>query len=238
MALQPVYHSTMIGPLYGSGQVLSAHAVALLVLALLLNRTALGEYRSPDVINDLGNLLLTFVIVWAYMAYFDYMLAWIANLRHEAIWFLPRTRGGWGIVAVILIVLHLAVPFFLLLLRDVKQNPRALAAVSILLLAMHLLYCWWQVLPAFPDPGLWHWLDIAAAIGVGGIWLADFLWELPRFPFVAIHDASRRGTRRTPQQLSLFMMPGIAMRRRLIIARTANAATSSADFIDERASQP
>lgn len=191
MALQPVYHSTMIGPLYGSGQVLSAHAVALLVLAYLLRRTALAEYTSPDVLNDLGNLLLTFVIIWAYMAYFDYMLAWIANLRHEAIWFLPRTLGGWGVVAIVLVVLHLAVPFFLLLMRDVKQNPRALAAVAILILAAHLLYCWWQVLPAFPNPGLWHWLDVAAAIGIGGIWLADFFWELPRFPFVAMNDASR-----------------------------------------------
>ena len=191
MSLQPVFHSTMIGPLVGSGQVLSAQALALLVLALLLYRTPLAQYASADVFYDLGNLLLTFVIVWAYMVYFEYMLGWIANLRHEAAWFLPRTRGGWGFVALVLIVFHLAIPFFLLLMRDVKRRPRILAGVCVLILAAHLVFGFWQVLPAFPDPGPWHWLDAAAVIGIGGVWLACFLWELRRFPLVADHDASR-----------------------------------------------
>jgi hypothetical protein len=191
MALQPAFRSTIVGPLMGSGQVLSAHGLALIVLSVLLRRTALGEYAAPGAINDLGNLLLTFVVVFAYMVYFQYMLVWIANLKHEAAWFLPQTQGAWGVIALVLIVLHLGVPFFLLLMRDVKQNPRALAWVSGLILVAHLVYCFHRVVPAFDFSLAAHWVDIAAILGVGGLWLADFLWELRRFPFVAMNDPSR-----------------------------------------------
>ncbi len=169
---------------------LSGHAVAVIVLTCLLGRTALDEYLSSEVINDLGNLLLTFVIVWAYMVYFDYMLAWIANVQHETTWFIPRTTGVWGGVAVALVVTHLAIPFFVLLSRDVKRSPRALTAVAILVLGSHLVFWWLQVLPAFPSFGGWFWLNAATVIGVGGIWLADFLWELGRYPMLPVHDPS------------------------------------------------
>jgi hypothetical protein len=191
MALQPAFRSTIFGPLMGSAQVLSAHALVLIVLALLLPRTPLGEYAAPDALNDLGNLLLTFLVVFAYMVYFQYMLVWIANLRHEAAWFLPRTQGFWGVVALVLIVLHLGVPFFLLLMRDVKRNPQALAAVSGLILIAHLVYQFQQILPAFDVPTFAHWVNAAAVVAIGGLWLADFLWELGRLSPVALNDPSR-----------------------------------------------
>ncbi len=119
------------------------------------------------------------------------MLVWIANLKHEAAWFLPRTQGAWGIIALALIVLHLAMPFFLLLLRDVKRDPRALAWVSGLILITHLVYRFHQILPAFDVPLRDLWVDVASVVGVGGLWLAGFLWELRRLPLVASNDPSR-----------------------------------------------
>ena len=54
----------------------------------------------------------------------------------------------------------------------------------------HLL---WQILPAFQPEGLLgHWLDIlvtfAALAGVGGIWIAVFLWKLRELPLLPLHD--------------------------------------------------
>ena len=43
MSLQPVFHSTIWGPLFASGQLLSALAFALVVLAWLVNRPPLAE---------------------------------------------------------------------------------------------------------------------------------------------------------------------------------------------------
>jgi hypothetical protein len=192
MSLQPEFHSTMFGPLFAAGQLLVGHAFAVLVLAWLAKDLPVGSLISPDVLNDLGNLLFTFLVIWAYMAFFQFMLIWMANLPDEIIWYLPRSQGGWQWVAWALFVFHFAVPFFLLLMRDVKRNARSLAQVAALILFMHLVFQYFQVLPAFPSES-WtdHWMDFLAPIGIGGLWLAYFLWQLQRYPVLPRHDESR-----------------------------------------------
>jgi hypothetical protein len=152
-----------------------------------------GNLVSVEALNDLGNLLFTFLIIWAYMGFFQFMLIWMANLRYDVIWYLPRSEGGWQVVGGIVLVLHLVVPFFLLLMRDVKRSPRALGSVAGLILLMHLVYLYFQVMPAFPEAATLadHWMDFLAPFGVGGLWLADFLWNLKAAPVLAPHDANR-----------------------------------------------
>ncbi len=192
MSLEPGFRSTIFGPLFASGEVLSGQAFAVVVLAWLVARPPLADLFSPDALNDLGNLLFTFLIIWAYLAFFQLMLVWIANLRYDVSWYVPRSQGSWQWVAWALFVLHFAVPFFLLLMRSVKQTPAALAVVAGLLLFMQLVYDYYQVLPAFPDNAIVDlWLDFLTPVAVGGPWLANFLWELKRRPVLPAHDASR-----------------------------------------------
>ena len=49
-----------------------------------------------------------------------------------------------------LFVFHFVVPFFLLLMRDVKQHPPTLAKVAGLILFMQLVFDYYLVMPAFP----------------------------------------------------------------------------------------
>jgi hypothetical protein len=135
--------------------------------------------------------LFTFLILWAYMAFFQYMLIWIANLPEEIIWYLPRSTGGWQWVGLALVVFHFAVPFFLLLMREIKRDPRALAWTAGLLLFMHLVFLYYQVMPAFPDTTLAdHWIDFLTPLGIGGLWLAYFLRQLQGSPILPSHDPS------------------------------------------------
>jgi hypothetical protein len=192
MSLQPAFHSTIFGPIFASGELLSAMAFAVIVLAWLTARPPLANLFSPDAFNDLGNLLFTFLIIWSYVVYFQYMLVWIANLRYDAIWYLARDSVAWQWVAWMLVVFHFAVPFFLLLARGVKRSPRSLAQVAGLILFMQLVYMYYQVMPAFPDTGVAeHWMDFLTPIGVGGLWLAYFCWQLKRSPIVPLHDQSQ-----------------------------------------------
>ena len=117
MSLQPKFHSTIFGPLVVTGQILSGHAVALLAAGMVYAPLdfSIAEVVSPKALGDLGSLLFTFLVMWAYMVWFQFMLIWIANLPYEVIWYLPRSRGGWQWVAWALLVFHFIVPFFLLL---------------------------------------------------------------------------------------------------------------------------
>jgi hypothetical protein len=192
MSLQPGFRSTIFGPLFASGEVLSGLACAIIVLAWLIVRPALADVISAEALNDLGSLLFAFLIIWAYMAFFQFMLVWIANLPYDVSWFLPRSQGGWVYVAWAVFLLQFTVPFFLLLMRDVKRNPRALAATVALILGMHLVYTFYLVVPSFPETDFGqHWMDFLTPLGVGGLWLAYFLWQLTRIPLLAAHDENR-----------------------------------------------
>lgn len=192
MSLQPAFRSTIFGPLFASGELVSGLAFALLVLAWLVRQPPLSEIISEDVLGDLGNLLFTFVILWAYLEFFQFMLVWMANLPYDVIWYLPRSQHGWQYVAGALFLLHFAVPFFLLLSRAVKRDARTLGGIAGLVLFMHLVFLNYQVLPAFDDVApIDHWLDVVAPLGVGGLWLAFFLRQLQRLPLLARNDPQR-----------------------------------------------
>src|SRR5262249_21367103 len=79
-----------------------------------------------------------------------------------------------------------------LLSRDVKRSPRALGWPAGLILVMQLVYLYYQVLPAFPATSLAdYWMSLIAPLGVGGLWLANFLGNLKAAPLLAPHDANR-----------------------------------------------
>ena len=86
--------------------------------------------RRPDRLHDLGNLMLAFTMLWAYMSFSQYLIIWSGNLPEEIPWYLRRTRGGWQWVALALIVFHFFLPFFVLLFRENKRQSRLLVRVA------------------------------------------------------------------------------------------------------------
>jgi hypothetical protein len=192
MSLQPAFRSTIFGPIFASGQFLSGLCFAVIVMAWMLSRPPLAEMISLEAINDLGSLVFTFLVIWAYLNFFQFMLIWIANLPHEVSWYIARSQGGWLWVAWALFTFHFCIPFFLLLMRDVKRNPEVLASVSALVLFMQLVFMDYQVLPAFEGTQISeHWMDVLAPLGLGGIWLAYFLNKLKGTTVLPRHDVNQ-----------------------------------------------
>ena len=173
MSLEPFWVSTMYPPLYAIGQVTAGLAFATVAAVLLSRYPPLAGRVTAKHLRDLGGLLLTFVMFWAYMAFSQFLLVWVGNLPDESAYYFKRMRGGWEWVGLGLIVLHFAVPFLLLLFRDVKENASALLWVAIGLLVMRFVDVLWWVEPAFPHDGaapFWL-LDVAAAVALGGLWV-------------------------------------------------------------------
>jgi hypothetical protein len=189
MSLEPDWVSTIFPVMFGVGQSLEGIALALIVFILLATRPPLCEVVQPGHLRDLGNLLLTFVMLWAYMSFSQFLLIWAENLPEEIPWYLRRTREGWQWVALLLIVLQFGVPFVLLLSRHVKETPRLLAAVALLVLVMRFLDMIFWVEAAFAGAMSFFWLlDVAAVVGLGGIWAWWFLRQLRRNPLLPLHD--------------------------------------------------
>ena len=189
MAVEPPFHSTIFGPMVASSQLQSALALVLLTLAGLAGRAPLAERISPKALNDLGNLLLTFVIVWTYMGWFQYMLVWMANMAVDVAWYTRRLHGGWQWLALALVIFGFALPMPLLLFRWVKRSLRALGLFAGLLLVVQLAFMFMLVEPAFAAGGLAaHWMDFVAPLALGGVWAAWYLTAVTRRPLVPLND--------------------------------------------------
>jgi len=197
MSLQAHWFSTIFAVVFGVGQVLSALSFAVLMLTLLASQPPLRRLINVQACRDLGNLLLTVVIFWTYTAFAQFLLIWAGNLPEEIAWYLPRFEGGWKWIAVSVILCQFAMPFLFLLFRRTKNDLVHLSGVAVLLLATCFVNLFWQIVPA-PDwapvdrLGLGYGLDALAAIvalvGVGGVWVALFLWQLKRMPLVPLRS--------------------------------------------------
>ena len=189
MSLEPHWFSSIYGAMLLVGQVLSTLAALIIVASWLSETEPLQRAATSEAFNDLGNLLLAFTMLWAYMSFSQYLITWSGNLAYEIPWYLRRSAGGWRLVAVCLIVFHFFVPFFLLLSRDRKRNPRALAMVAVAILVMRLIDNVWLIIPAFSGATiLEYWAVLPAFFGIGGLWVALFLWRLGSRPLLPTND--------------------------------------------------
>lgn len=193
LSLDAPWTSTIVGLIPVAGQALSAFALALVVLAFLSDAPELAAQTTPGLLRDLGNLLLTTVLLWGYLSYSQYLIFWSGDLPREVGWVAQRSAPGWGGIALVLLAGHLALPIVLLLFRAVKHNLRVLAALAAGLLLMRLLDAHWQILPSVdPERPAPRWTQIAAALGMGGLWIALFLRHLQAAPLLARRTTDRR----------------------------------------------
>ncbi len=187
MSLEPHWFSTLYGVLFMVGQALATLAFVLVVLMALARRRPMADYLAPSHYHDLGTLMFAFVMLWAYMAFSQFLIIWSGNLPEETPWYIKRINHGWGWVAGVLIVFHFALPFLLLLSRPLKKKIGILGAVAAGMLLMRLVDMYWMIAPSFHGGTLRVALsDVLAPLGVGGLWLAFFLWQLKQRPLAPV----------------------------------------------------
>ena len=189
MSLEPHWFSTLYGVMFMGGQGLSTFAFMIPMAALLAERQPFARIISPAQFHDLGKLMLAFVMLWAYFALSQYLIIWSANLPEEIPWYLARTKNGWQWVALVLVIVHFALPFLVLLSRDIKRHARAVAVVALILIFARFVDLFWLLRPAVAPEGFAiHWLDPAAAAAVGGMWMWLFVSQLKTRPVLPLND--------------------------------------------------
>ena len=136
MSLDVEWFSTIFGMLMLIGMGLLALAFVITIGVYLSGHEPMSRVYQPKHFHDLGKLLLAAVMVWAYFSFSQLLIIWSGNLPEEIPWYLERFKGQWRWIGVALILLNFALPFLLLLSRDLKHNRRRLMAVAWLLIAM------------------------------------------------------------------------------------------------------
>jgi hypothetical protein len=128
-------------------------------------------------------------MLWAYIAFSQFLIIWAGNLTDEIPWYLRRIQNGWEWVAILLLAFHFFAPFLLLLSRHAKRSLTVLSGISIAVMVMSAVDVFWLVVPAFtPSHFSIHWTDFAALAGVGGVWISLFAHGLESRPILPQQD--------------------------------------------------
>jgi len=188
MSLDPHFYSTIFGVLMLGGQGLSTLAFSILMLQRLSRARPLSDVADPEHFHDLGKLMLAFVMLWAYFNVSQLIIIWSGNLPEEIPWYVTRLQGPWAPWAIAVLVGHFALPFLLLLSRPLKREPSRLARVALFILFMRVIDIIWTIAPVFRQDATVDWLDFAAVLGMGGVWLFFFTWNIGGRALVPAHD--------------------------------------------------
>lgn len=190
MTLEPHWFSTMYGFMIVMGQAFSAMGLVVAALVTCAKFAPLDRTLTKTHLHDLGKLLLAIVMLWAYVNFGQLLITWSGNLPDEVVWYVKRWNGGWGWIGVILLVFHFCFPFALLLSQSLKRSLRTIWLIAVFIVAIHFVDVLALVEPNFVDLNnvrfTMSWLDIAAGIGFGGLWLALFFRYLALWPLLPV----------------------------------------------------
>jgi len=189
MSLDPSWYSTIYGLIFVAAWALSALAFTILIMSWLSAREPMSAVVQPRHSHDWGNLTLALVMLWTYFAFSQYLLIWSGNLPEETTWYVARKHGGWGAIALAVVIFQFAFPFLMLLSRATKQNAQRLAMLAALILVMRVIDVIWLIEPTYSRGDfVFNWMDYVAPIAIGGLWLGTFAWQLQKRPLLPIND--------------------------------------------------
>lgn len=188
MSISPRWASTIYGFLFVAGQLISSMSLMIAVVVLLARTEPFSAVLQRRHLHDLGKLLLAFVMLWAYFAFSQLLIIWSGNLPEEITFYLTRLNGGWGVVAVLVLIFHFFVPFFLLLPQSVKRSNKLLPRTALWLIFMRLVDLFWMTRPEFTSRAVPSWLDLLLPIALGGLWLGFFAFNLKQYPLLPLGD--------------------------------------------------
>ena len=192
------YHwfSTIYGVYCFATGMRGALAVGVLLMIWLYRR---GDYRgilNNNHLHSIGQLMLTFTVFWAYIAFAQYFLIWNANVPEETFYFNLREYGDWWWVGMSVLFLYFAFPFCYLLSYRYKLDHRRAAFISWWILVMLFVDVCFNTLPAMRDAlghprpffsplMIWH---ATALVGVGGICIWAYLRSFATTKLIPIRD--------------------------------------------------
>ena len=189
MSTDPHWFSTMYGLIYFAGGFMSTFA--LLAIFLIAFRGNMGGAVTQHHFHGTGKMMWGLMVFWAYTSFSQFMLIWYANIPEETMWYAHRWGGGWKPWTIVLFLGHFIIPFWALMSRHMKREPRTLFLGAAWLLVMHYVDLFWQLRPnlhhGHGSPQLLL-TDVLAFVGVGGLFLALMTHFLTRSPLVPIKD--------------------------------------------------
>lgn len=189
MSLFPHWYSTIWGVYYFAGSMIASLCFISIVGLVLRKMGHLKNIITKEHYHDIGKLIFSFNVFWAYIAFSQYMLIWYANIPEETLFYIDRINGSWFSVSLFLAFGHVVLPLFAFISRNAKRHLTINLLVSVWLLFMHAVDMYWIVLPVVDvQTFALHISDVVIFLGMGGVFVGYFLKNFGSHSIVAHQD--------------------------------------------------
>lgn len=118
MTMQPMWHSTILGPYFVVGAIFSGIAMLFIFMTLLRRAWHLEKWIGAKQYNYLGLLLLVMSAFWGYFTLAEFLTTGYATLVHEAEVLHAKLAGEYAPAFWIMVVGNLIIPFAILIRRN------------------------------------------------------------------------------------------------------------------------
>lgn len=210
MTLEPHWFSSLWGAIFLVGQAHATLCMMIILVKKIAGDSELLQKVERRYFRDVGNLMLAFTMLWAYLNYSQFMIQYSGNIAEEAEWFVHRGTYGWQYFGAINIITHFAAPFLLLLMSINKTNLNNFVRLAMFLVVARHIDLFFYTVPTFRQsplsgtplnglvPGLvdrsigFAFLsDLGLPLLLGGIWIFCWARQMQKVnaPIVPVHDA-------------------------------------------------
>ncbi|MET0528759.1 MAG: hypothetical protein ABW003_10545 [Microvirga sp.] len=172
LSREPHWWSSLFGLAFAQSQILAALAGAILI-------TLLGaEHASLKRMKSLERALLTLLLLTLWTWFAQFLIVWLTNLPHEAVWYLRRSDPG-NITLV-------TTAFALMIAAIIVLVPSGVSRIgmiigSALALMHHATHMLWILQPKREA----SWMDLSLIVGVAILWAAAFAFIMRSRPTYA-----------------------------------------------------
>jgi Ni/Fe-hydrogenase subunit HybB-like protein len=195
MALKPFWHSTLIGPYFFCSAMLAGLAALMIAIRFLGARPGSTWYMTESQWLDMGNLLLAFVMLTAYMFFAHLLVIWYADMPSETVFLTDRWDSpAWRPLTVAVMLGLFVVPFLFLTIREAKQRSTAAAAIAVLVLVSAFVERYLLVTPSLlPNGAPFGAVQILVTLGFAAASVLTFAWVLDRGRLAGSQGSASRG---------------------------------------------
>ncbi len=187
MSREPNWVSTVYGLYNFAGLFTSGWAVFILLVLWLRHLGPFRDVVTKSQRHDLGKLFFGMCVFWLYLWYCQYMLIWFVNNPEETPHYIRRLDGYRETLFYLNVALNGVIPFFVLLPRSIKQDPKALVNVCVVVLLGRWLDLYLMVFPE--EHGLLDALVAGAmTLGAVGLYLLVFGWSIRQAALIPRSD--------------------------------------------------
>ncbi len=200
MSLEANWYSTIYGAWFITGSVLVATSFTTLLMTRWYKhepyKSAISMSADFTLWRDMGNLILTMVMFWAYTSLSQFLIIWSGNIREEITFYLERNQGTWLTVGAFMICGQFFFPFLCLLSGKTKRGPGwRLSSLVVWIIIMRMVDIAWIIIPSYDKAHNIFSIPVLLAyvgsfLGIGGIWMISFTSRLKSAPVLPAYAVS------------------------------------------------